>query len=201
MSSSISMSVLRGENGKTYSTWTAREVTGTFAAPRLVAECTLCGHRQQFDINAWYSVTQGRAIQCANFSGHRTAPKAETKPQPLTLEVLNKMSSDELKRRILHEPGFKERADDIYATAPQTLDRKSALLRQEARDREEKIAPHREMFLNAYHAFEHHNLPQPFHRLEGWLALSEAERQNIIKRFDLNNVDYTPNLDRMLGRS
>jgi hypothetical protein len=201
MSGSITMSVLRDENGKTFGTWTAREVTGTFAAPRLVAECTLCGNRQQFDVNAWYSVTKGRTIQCANFSGHRTVPKAETKPQPLTLDAINKMPADEYRRRLEHEVGFRERAEAILETVRKPMNHAQASEAKIAADKEAKIAPHRVMFLNAYHAFEHHNLRQPFHRLEGWLALPEAERQNIIKRFDLTDVDYTPNLDRMLGRS
>ena len=200
MSSSISMSVLRGENGKTYSTWTAREVTGTFAAPRLVAECTLCGHRQQFDINAWYCVTKGRAVQCANFSGHRTAPKAETKPQPLTLDAINRMPADEYKRRMQQEPGFAEQAESILNSARKPIDRKQAIEQKEAADREAKLAPHRAMFKNAYYAYDEHGLQTPFHRLEGWLALSEAERQAIIKRFDLTNVDYTPSLAKLFGK-
>ncbi len=78
MSSSITMSVLRGEAGKQYGTWIAREVTGTTAAPRLTIECSLCGHRQIVDVHQWHSITTGRSIQCANFGNHKQAPKAAT---------------------------------------------------------------------------------------------------------------------------
>ena len=57
------------------------------------------------------------------------------------------------------------------------------------------------MFVNAWHAYDNQGLQPPFHRLEGWLALSEAERQGIIKRFSLDTVDHTPNLIGCWGKS
>jgi hypothetical protein len=81
------------------------------------------------------------------------------------------------------------------------LDRKEAIERKERADKQACMEPHRKMFVNAWHAYDNQGLQPPFHRLEGWLALSEAERQGIIKRFSLDTVDHTPNLDRMLGRA
>jgi hypothetical protein len=201
MSSSIAMSVLRGENGKVFGNWKACEVTGTFTAPRLVIQCESCSNRQIVDVNQWYSITKDREFRCSNASNHRAQTKAVPQAQPLTREVLDKMPADEYKRRMLHEPGFEEQANAIYNSGPKQLNHREACEQKAARDKQARMEPHRKMFVNAWHAYDNQGLQPPFHRLEGWLALSEAERQGIIKRFSLDTVDHTPNLDRMLGRA
>ena len=201
MSSSIAMSVLRQENGKKYGTWQAREVSGTTAAPRLVAECTLCGNRQFFDINQWYAITKGRSFQCTNLSGHRAETKAVPQAQPLSLEVLKKMPSDELKRRILHEPGFKEQANAIYNSAPKELNYREAREKKIALDEAARLAPQRTLFERAYYAYEAQGGTAPFN-WEQWLRMPESERSAIVKHFDLHNVDYKEQvLGQLFGRS
>jgi hypothetical protein len=81
------------------------------------------------------------------------------------------------------------------------IDRKEAIARQEAADREAKLAPHRAMFKNAWYAFDNNGLRAPFRGVEGWLALSEEDRQYIINKYDLKNVDYKPSLEKLFGKS
>ena len=58
---------------------------------------------------------------------------------------------------------------------------KEAWDRQEAADREAKLAPHRAMYINAFHAAEEHNHRLPCHSVSQWLALPEEQREGIIK--------------------
>ncbi len=191
MSSSITMSVLRGENGKQYGTWQAKEVTGTFTAPRLSVECTLCGNRQQMDVNQWYSVTKGRAIQCANFGSHRQAAPKKAAKEVLTLDVLNKMPADEYKRRLLHEVGFREQAEAILATAPKQMDRKQYLSAKESAERAAKLADEQKMFHRFHRACEQSGHKMPFDGgFAGWLQQTAAQKEECVKFYDLRNRDW-----------
>jgi hypothetical protein len=97
---------------------------------------------------------------------------------------------------MLSEPGFEEAANAIYNAGPKTLNYREAAERKAARDKAARLEPQRKVFENAYYAYEAHGGTAPFN-FEGWMKMSEAERQGIIKHFDLNNVDYK---ERQLGR-
>ena len=195
--SSITLSVLRGEVGKTFSGWQAQEVTGTFNAPRLVIQCQSCGNRMNVDVNQWYSITQGREWRCSNASGHRAETKAEKRPQPLTLEVLSKMSSDELKRRIMHEPGFEEAANAIYNSGPKQLNYREAQEQKAARDKAAKIAPVHVWWKRLYRVCSGNAgivppvpaRPMPVQSLQEMAALKPAQLERIITDYNLREND------------
>ena len=169
----------------------------------LVAECKECGAKNRIQ---WSNVSAEQRtpgiLPCVNRAQHKAVAKSAAPDWRQMSDAdfkayVRRLPSDEYLRMSKNA----EFAARDAAMPNKYIDRKEAIAQKEAADREAKTAPHRKMFLNAWHAHEHHNLRQPFLRLEGWLALSEAERQAIIQRFDLTNVDYTPNLDRMLGVS
>ena len=198
--SSITLSVLRGEVGKTFSGWQAQEVTGTFNAPRLVIQCQSCGNRMNVDVNQWYSITQGREWRCSNASGHRAETKAVPQAQPLSREILDRMPSDEFKRRMLSEPGFEEQANAIYNSGPKQLNYREAQEQRAAREKAARMGPARKIFTNAYHAYEAAGEVAP--TFDQWLALDNETRQSIIDRFDLTRVDYkAQELGKVFGRS
>jgi hypothetical protein len=170
----------------------------------LIAECSACGAKNRIQ---WSHVASEQrspgTLLCINRERHKAAPKAATPNWQSMSDAqfkayVDSLPSDQYLAMTKKDPAFAARD----AAHPNNyIDTKEALARKESADREAKLAPHRAMFKNAYYAYDTHNLRAPFHRLEGWLALPEAERQAIIKRFDLTNVDYTPSLEKLFGKS
>jgi hypothetical protein len=202
MASELSIRIARNLVGQTIGNWTAKEVRVDRGVVKIVCQCTntACQHSRLLSLNeVQMEQRQAGVVRCPAWERHVLVPKDVTKPQPLTLDLINKMPADEYRRRLEREPGFRERAESILATAPKAIDRKQAIEQKEVHDREAKLAPARAMFKNAWYAYDSNNLKAPFHRLEGWLALDEETRQNIIKRFDLNNTDWTPSLAKLFG--
>jgi hypothetical protein len=202
MASELSIRIARQLIGTVVGNWKCQEVRIDRGVVKVICQCTnsACQHSRLLTLNEiQMEQRQAGCIRCPGWERHAIAPKELKKPQLLTLDMINRMPADEYRRRLEHEPGFRERAESILASAPKAIDRQQAIEQKEAHDREAKLAPARAMFENAWYAYDSNNLKAPFHRLEGWLALDEETRQNIIKRFDLNNTDWTPSLAKLLG--
>jgi hypothetical protein len=132
----------------------------------------------------------GRPTRCLNFARHPAPIAVAPKSKELTIDAINRMPADEYKRRMLHEPGFREHAEHVLAQQPKRMNRQQAIEAQENRDREARRAPHRRLHENAFWAYTSVHEKPPFKGIDEWIALPEDVKTAIIKRFDLENQEW-----------
>ena len=170
----------------------------------LIADCNQCGAKNRIPWNnvAHEQRTPG-LLPCLNRERHPAAAKQAAPDWARMTDAefrsfVKRLPSDQY-LAMSKNAAFAARDAE---NPNKYLDRKEAIERKEQADKQARMEPHRKMFVNAWHAYDNQGLQPPFHRLEGWLALSEAERQGVVgSGFSLDTVDHTPNLDRMLGRA
>lgn len=165
----------------------------------LVAECTECGARNRVP---WSHVSvEARTpgtVPCINRERHAPVAKA-AEPDWMSMDraqfkkYVAGLPSDVFIKMCRSNPAFAARNEQTPNTY---IDRKEAISRKEAAEYQSKRDAQHAVFVNLYYAYEARGGTVPFN-FESWLQKPEAERQEFIRHFDLNNVDYK---ERQLGR-